>query len=261
MIAGLAHAAETFADKNPTGPAGEFNGQVTTAGSYDPSSGNAKRVIEDLAVPGAVGDYPLKWDRILNTGFTLAHGNTFSGGGWSHSYDWVLWVHHAGQENPPEPPANEDPLEGIGVIVYYPDGRRVQFRNDDGPVHPSFNGYEPGDRLVERTDLGADNYDLLMTDGGMVEFRRGAYTNGGPTQYGSFAVAIVDPHGLTTTLVRDTGQKLVQVREPAGRYLEIGYSQSRDRILTVKSFDGRPNFPPTTQLLTCTLRSRAQTPV
>ena len=59
--------APTVGNDNPGGPTGEFNGSITTAGSYDPYTGNAKRFIDDLTVTGSVGAYPLKWTRILNT--------------------------------------------------------------------------------------------------------------------------------------------------------------------------------------------------
>jgi hypothetical protein len=42
-------------EDNPTGVSGVFNGNVTTAGSYDPHTRNVKRVITDISVPGSVG--------------------------------------------------------------------------------------------------------------------------------------------------------------------------------------------------------------
>ena len=47
------------ANQNPTGWSGIFNGQVNTGCSYDPYTGNATRSITDIAVAGAVGEYPL----------------------------------------------------------------------------------------------------------------------------------------------------------------------------------------------------------
>ena len=44
------------ADDNPTGPAGIFNGNITTGCSYDPFTGNAMRVVTDIVASGAVGD-------------------------------------------------------------------------------------------------------------------------------------------------------------------------------------------------------------
>ena len=47
----LPHRAEAQAgNNNPTGVAGDYNGSITTAGSYDPLTGNASREIEDIVV-------------------------------------------------------------------------------------------------------------------------------------------------------------------------------------------------------------------
>ena len=54
------HSFAQAGNNNPTGVTGEFNGSITTAGHYDPFTGNAKRVIDDIVVPGSVGAYPLK---------------------------------------------------------------------------------------------------------------------------------------------------------------------------------------------------------
>src|SRR3982751_2755969 len=55
---------------NPTGPTGVYNGNITTAGSWDPLTGNQMRVVDDIVVPGSVGAYPLKWTRYYNTNIT-----------------------------------------------------------------------------------------------------------------------------------------------------------------------------------------------
>src|SRR5438045_8370741 len=100
---------------NPTSVSGEYSGSITTAGSYDPYTGNAKRVIEDMAVTGSIGAYPLKWARILNT---RGGGGAFSeGSGWTHSYNWGLWIrppdsHTGGYVNG----SNGDPLVYEGPV-------------------------------------------------------------------------------------------------------------------------------------------------
>src|ERR1700704_4840382 len=79
---------------NPTGPSGIFNGNVTTAGSYDPSTGNAMRVVDDIVVPGCVGAYPLKWTRYYNSRQTQNFKsystvkNPNSSGAWTFAYDY-----------------------------------------------------------------------------------------------------------------------------------------------------------------------------
>src|SRR4051794_6782538 len=73
-------------NNNPTGPAGSFNGNVTTGCSYDVFTGNATRVVTDLVVPGAVGSYPLAFGRTANSRGDLLFGDFGDAGGWQHSY-------------------------------------------------------------------------------------------------------------------------------------------------------------------------------
>lgn len=201
--------ATEVGNDNPTGVTGEYNGSITTAGSYDPYTGNAKRFIDDLVVTGSVGAYPLKWTRALNSrGVSGPFGD---GGGWKHSYQWGLNI----QPDPnhcvdPPPPA---------ATVSYPDGRTMTFRHENQPPrYEDDSGGEPGDRLVQ---IGTStNYDLMLKDGGRVEFR---------TVYGRphFPKYIVDLYGQKTTLdYIDNGihaPTLVKITEPAGRYLKITY--------------------------------------
>src|SRR5438552_17717416 len=61
LVSFFAGVAELHAQYyNPTGASGIFNGQITTGCSYDPWTTNAMRgPIVDVAVAGAVGEYPL----------------------------------------------------------------------------------------------------------------------------------------------------------------------------------------------------------
>src|ERR1700724_4314373 len=72
---------------NPTGVSGIYNGQITTAGNYDPYTGNAMRVVDDIVVPGAVGAHPLKWTRYWNSHTTYQQsGGAGTGAEWRFSY-------------------------------------------------------------------------------------------------------------------------------------------------------------------------------
>lgn len=73
-----ARSASAVGNDNTTGVTGEFAGSITTGGTYDPYTGNAKRLVDDLTVTGSVGAYPLKWTRVLNTRSIYSD--------WSHSY-------------------------------------------------------------------------------------------------------------------------------------------------------------------------------
>src|SRR5438477_12601784 len=88
---------------NPTSVSGEFSGSITTGGHYDPYTDNAKRVIDDMVVPGSIGAYPLKWSRILNTRGRPGFGE---GGGWTSSYSWGLWIRTS--DPPPHGGENQD---------------------------------------------------------------------------------------------------------------------------------------------------------
>lgn len=134
---------------NPTGVTGEYNGSITTAGSYDPFTGNGKRIVDDLTVTGSLGAYPLKWTRILNTRYA----------GWSNGYNWSLWI------RVPDTQLIDPPYTGWDGCVLYPDGRRMDLWFD-GESYLGGGG-EFGDRVVS---TGNNNYDLLMGDGGRIHF-------------------------------------------------------------------------------------------
>jgi len=195
---------------NPTGVTGEYNGSITTGGSYDPYTGNAKRFIEDLTVTGSVGAYPLKWTRVLNTR-----------GGWNYSYHWGLSI------LPPPDPCIDPDLPG--AVVSYPDGRKMTFRRETQPPrYEDSSGGEPGDRLVQ---IGTStDYDLKLQDGGRVEFR---------TVFNQphFPKYIVDPYGQRTTLEYTNNASgdpsLSRIIEPAGRYLKITYTTLHSQSLPV----------------------------
>jgi RHS repeat-associated protein len=120
-------------ESNPTGVSGIFNGNVTTGCSYDPTTRNALRVIDDIVVPGCVGAYPLKWTRYNNN--RMKYGNN---GGWTFSYDY--W-----QSN---------------TKFYYPDGRTMDLTGES-----MSSGVE--DEL-EQDSIDPFQYTLYMADGGRV---------------------------------------------------------------------------------------------
>src|SRR5205823_7035095 len=67
LVLGNQHLIAQVGGDNPTGVAGAFNGQVTTGCSYDAYTGNATRSVTDIAVAGAVGEYPLALMRTANS--------------------------------------------------------------------------------------------------------------------------------------------------------------------------------------------------
>lgn len=207
----LPQPSQGAGNDNPTGVTGEYNGSITTAGSVDPYTGNAKRFIDDLMVPGSVGAYPLKWTRILNTRNGQASAPFGQGGTWRHCYQWGLWL------KPYDPNHDyENQYEGPDGAVSYPDGRTVEFRVEPDGTYWQNSGSEPLDGIEH---VGDGNYDLLLPDGGRVKFE---YRAGSPSTY--VATKIVDPYGQITVLSYDSAGRLSRVTEPAGRYLEITYT-------------------------------------
>jgi RHS repeat-associated protein len=93
-------------DDNPTGVSGIYNGNVATGCSYDPHTGNAMRVVDDIVVPGSIGAYPLKWTRYFNSHCTY-HASS-AGGRWRFAYlDYSY--------------------DAVG-IMFFPDGRALNSR-------------------------------------------------------------------------------------------------------------------------------------
>lgn len=86
----LGSVCAELGDNNPTGPAGRFNGNFTTAWSYDPLTGNMTRGLMDIVVPGALG-YPLAFTRTMNSRFTGEGKSEFGRAGtWRHNYEWSV---------------------------------------------------------------------------------------------------------------------------------------------------------------------------
>jgi RHS repeat-associated protein len=228
---------------NPTGPAGIFNGNVTTAGSYDPYTGNAKRSITDLVVAGSVGSYPLAFTRTANSRNELSLNYQFGEPGlWHHSYEWTMDGINFTQD------PNYQPSQ---YTVYFPDGRYEIFS-------PSLSDTcfrtTPGvsDRFLplDRTTMHAY---LIFPDGGKVEFTATQTSHwSGYVWYYSIAyqaTAIIDPYGLATTLIYNPDGTLDTIRELAGRQIKLSYitvpwtrwyGSDHDRVIDhIQASDGR----------------------
>lgn len=229
------------ANDSPNGHAGDYNPLVTTAGSYDPYTGNASRVIDDIVVAGAVGAYPLKWSRRMNTREITRPGTFGAGGGWSHSYQWELAINHPTPIPSPEPSPHDERADGT---LKYPDGRSVDldspFGHDIIPAAQSPFGMM--DRFQGEQGNGVNGYvyDLLMQDGGVVKFSK---LNPSAQFPRCDAIEIVDPYKVVTTLSYEAG-RLKTIKEQGGehaRYLEITYGQQTGLIERVEANDGFGN--------------------
>jgi hypothetical protein len=200
----LASLARSLAqgNGNPTGVAGDFNGSITTAGNYDPYTGNAKRIVNDITVPGCAGDYPLKWTRTsISRTINAPPAHFGQGGPWIHSYRWtvssvLIFTTPDGATIPfTEVMSLADGDFGVGT--YAPDSTTTGLPYLLEIVNPNY------------TTRFYSDYNLLLPDGGKVVFIHGAATK------------LIDPHGLETTFSTVNGTD--RITEPGGRYLQLNY--------------------------------------
>jgi RHS repeat-associated protein len=257
-------------NNNPTGPSGQFFGNVTTGCSYDPFTGNATRAVVDMVVAGSVGSYPLAFSRIYNSRSAWEPDFQFGGAGaWRHSYAWEI------ESSEESTNFNFRPTE---YTVNFPDGRSETFAH--APTDAYFRAL-PG---IRERFIPMDNTShayLVLADGGKVRFLATRYSRrewiddsppstpppewvdqanlatddygipsgGGPaggyyvTYYGYTyrAEAIIDPYGLETQFSYNSDGSLHSIQEPGGRwiqlaYLAVGYDVVIDHIL---ASDGR----------------------
>jgi hypothetical protein len=172
------------ADHNPVGVTGAFEGVVTTGGGYNVLSHNARREIDDIVVPGAVGKYGLKMTRYYNS---RSNNGYPMGPGWSHQYLWM-----------------RDQIQGK---FDYPNGAVWDSHctgdwGFDGPLGVS-----------DWPTTSPEGYPAFrLADGGMVVF-------GNPY----VATKIIDPYGQVTTITVNASNVITQVTEPGGRYLKFFY--------------------------------------
>ncbi len=224
-IGGFLSHGILFADigaDNPTGTSGVFNGNVNTACSYDPYTGNATRSVTDLVVSGGVGAYPLAFTRTMNSRYIAGSGSPEFGqaGNWRHSYQWSIdsTVVYSSTSQYATP---------LSYMVNYPDGRRVSFASHPTSGDPYFRGpYGVHDRLQPLVINGSDLY-LILPDGGRIWFQASSSAMGddfGPwTIYYDFAFkGIIDPYGQLTTVTYNFDGSTT-IKEPAGRSLQLSY--------------------------------------
>jgi YD repeat-containing protein len=132
-------------------------------------------------------------------------------GGWTHSYQWRLVLTGSGSNTPTK------------YTVTYPDGRIVAFSNPVGTTY-----YPPFGVTDTFTGRSGNGYVyLVMSDGGKVRFNQTGVPNSG-----SYSIStetpdqIIDPNTLVTTMSYDGSNRLIEVKEPAGRKLKIYYGAS-----------------------------------
>jgi len=120
LIGGHLVYAQTGND-NITGPAGIFNGEITTAGDYDPYTTNVRRSLIDILIGGSVGTQPLALVRTYNSRNPNTNSYSFGWGGWRHNYEW-------GVADSPGVSLSQN-FQPTSYTVSFPDGRSETFTN------------------------------------------------------------------------------------------------------------------------------------
>ena len=193
-------------DDSPYGVAGSVSGFITTGCGIDPYSGNAHREIVDLAVPGAVGAYGLKWTRYWNS--HTNYKDHFVGALWRFSYINYSF--------------------GGGWPCAFPDGRVLT---------PDAYGME---EFVTTPYLDGHEQDLHLADGGKVIFT--ASGGGYPPTALVDPYGLVTT--IVTTGSDSTKDKKTKITEPGGRYLLVTYDYNTNPIsgtvIKVEAYDS-PN--------------------
>ena len=226
---------------NPTGPSGIFNGQAGGCG-YDPYTANATRSITDISVAGGVGEYPLALVRTANSRTPSTTGVFGWAGGWNHNYNWILEDSPLGPINPAR------------YTVEFPDGRVETFkqvnwdttcyrvrRGDQSTSAGVRERFVPVDLNPNHTQTYMRAY-LILPDGGKVEFWAHQHVSGSQYWYHYHVTAMIDPHGLRTTIDselvnQNTLRRITKVTEPAGRYLQFAYTGiNSPRIASVTEY-------------------------
>ncbi|MFZ1220144.1 MAG: hypothetical protein WAO00_12685, partial [Chthoniobacterales bacterium] len=246
--AALASAPTTNWENNPSGNAGALKGQIETGGSYDAQSGNSTRIVNDLHVPGALGEYGLDFTRYWNSVHNDIDNKEadwsldFGYSGWSHSWHWAAEEGHEGEEPIPGT-EHQTAVRKTNITITFPDGHTAKFEVIRCiPASSSCAGPPPGgseygqpysqaeinagwpnggigvhDHISKMATNGS-NFWLARADGGAVHF------TGGPESYN--ATEVYDPHGFRTILEYNqvTG-KLEWVKQDEGRSLYLTWER------------------------------------
>ncbi len=216
--------AQSDVPGDPSGASGDYDGTSTTGAGYDTYSGNVKRTITDVTVPGTAGTIPLQFTRIYNSRANVVPttiGARFGDSNWRHNYQWEGQI----------------TADTNGRTVYqvgYPDGRVVNFRlNRSNVVSDAFARGPAGtsDRFAVSPSWDTNHHYLYLADGSQVMFSVQPDSNG---KYDLLrAERIIDNYGAATALSYGTYTTspgnltvnvLTQIVEPGGRSLNLTYN-------------------------------------
>jgi len=161
---------------------------------------NASRTVQDLVVWNSVGEEPLEFKRYHNTRFTATNRTVFgTGGNWSHNYLWTMTQ------------------SGTTITLSYPNGTVNTFTPDVSNPNIWRARLGVGDILNQSGTL----YTLQTKKGYRYNFYK--LVDGSGNTYFQ-CQTYIDPTGHAYTLTYDVNNRLVQVTEPGGRFIQLTYS-------------------------------------
>jgi RHS repeat-associated protein len=166
-------------------------------------TGNEYQEVVDLDVWGAVGSKPFNLTRWSNSRAVSGASVFGQGHYFRHNFQWELAA------------TSVDSTGRARVIVAYPNGAQYTFTQIDPVV------WRTTSSATDVLQATADGLALVQADGSRCVFTA-TVVAGKPTTYA--LTALVDPHGLRTTLTYNAAKQLFRVTEPAGRTLTFAYA-------------------------------------
>ncbi len=181
-------------------PGNDSDHGVTVPWFPYPYTGNFSFSTKDITVAGAVGEYGLYWQRYGSSRASKLENLFGLGHNWAHSWQWEMVS--VGNDS-----------EGREMIsVRYPNGRVYRFTQTSPGEWWSTPSVR--DRVVSK----GNSFTLLERGGAEAKFRRGQSNRGDIFTLETLSDTRGNIYKLTYS-----GNSLVKVSEPAGRWLKIDY--------------------------------------
>ncbi|MFA5263182.1 MAG: RHS repeat-associated core domain-containing protein [Opitutaceae bacterium] len=176
------------------------HGPVTPQGFLNPYTGNVSFATNDITVAGAVGEYGLTWKRFANSRTVETRPLFGLGHNWAYNWQWEMVD------------AGTDSLGRAMISVREPQGWVHLF------TEVSRGQWWSAPSVRDHVISDGDCFRVLRWDAGEIRFTRQT-TRQGQT----FSLSeIADPIGNVWRF-NWSGGELIQVTEPAGRWLKIEY--------------------------------------
>jgi len=183
-------------------PGNDSDHGVTVPGFPDPYTGNVSFTTNDIVIAGAVGDYGLSWKRYGSSRSSQSASLFGLGHNWAHNWQWEMLAE--GKDS-----------KGRDVIsVCSPNGMVSRF------TQTSSGEWWSTPSVRHRVISKGNTFTLLQLGGAQAKFERTSSKQG----YVYILNELTDTQGNIYKL-SFSGNDLIQVTEPAGRWLKIEYKK------------------------------------